>query len=138
MHEKTSSYQARREEQRDKFIRKLNAAMMPLVSGIGGNEGLHQIHEIIADLAGDLKAKFSAYTGEFEDVMPGIGDQFDAEKHESDDPMDEDGELANRYVMLTTMVGVKFRIPGQPMQILSKAKVRLWPQLDEMPLARPI
>jgi hypothetical protein len=128
--EKPGSYQARCNDQNDKHIRLLNAAMMPLIGGVGSNEGLNRIHKVIAEIAGDLNAKFSAYTGNFDAIMPGFGDRFEAEIHISEDPMDEDRDLSDRYVMLTTMVGVSFRIPGQ-LQTWSKAKVRLWPKSDE-------
>lgn len=130
MHERTGSYQARRKDQHDQHIRQLNAAMMPLIGGIGGNEVLHRIHVTIADIAGDLNAKFIAYTGTPEPIMPGTGDIFDPEIHISDDPLDEYRDLSHRHVMLTTMGGVRFHVPGQPVRTWSKAKVRLRPKSD--------
>ena len=105
--------------------------MMPLIGDIGGNELLDQFHKAIVDIAGDLNAKFFAYTGKFMPIRPGIEDQFDAEIHASDDPLDEYRDLSNRRVMLTTMEGVRVQIPGQPLRTWLKAKVRLWPKSNE-------
>jgi hypothetical protein len=132
MRENTGDYHRCHRVQRDMYIRRLNAAMMPLIGGMGGNEAINRIHMRIADIAGDLNAKFAAYTGTFEGIMPGIGDRFDARIHVSDDPLDEYKDLSGRLIMLTTMVGIKFHIPGKEWRYTSKAKVWLWPASDQL------
>jgi hypothetical protein len=138
MREGEGEYHKRRRDQRETHIRRLNAAVMPLIGGIGGNEGIHRIHMRIADIAGDLNAKFAAFTGTYEAIMPGIGDRFDPKYHVSDDPLDEFSDLSDRLILLTTMVGVQFRIPGKEWRICSRAKVRLWPNSDQAPAAPDI
>jgi hypothetical protein len=133
MREGTGEYQNRRRDQGERHIRQLNPVMMPLIGGIGGNEGLHRIHIRIADIAGDLNAKFWAYTGTYKEIMPGIGDRFDPKYHVSDDPLDEFKDLSDRLIMLITMVGVQFHIPGKEWRISSRAKVRLWPSSEQAP-----
>lgn len=131
MDEEPASYKERLKDQHQKHVTRLNAVMMPL---IGGNADFHKIHEKIAKIASDLNAKLSAYTGTYTEIMPRIGERMDPDMHESDDQEDKDKDNSDRYIQLTSMLGIKFQSPGRPCRICSPAKVRLWatsvPELD--------
>lgn len=113
------------------FVELLNRTMLPLV---GGGKDIQLRHEIIADFASELNLKVSAYRGTFEEIKPQITELFDFERHveENQAPGDSTGER----ILVTTMMGVRYKHPEKDWRICSSAKVKPWP-VRNAPLATP-
>ena len=110
--------------QTSKLQEKLESAMQPLG---GCFPEASSLHSKVADLAGVLKAELSAYTGTFEAIDPKMDDVFDPELHDLDsfDPAMEGLDASGQLIQWTTMIGIKFRLPGMPWRVCSRAIVQV-------------
>ena len=113
------------------FIELLNLTMLPLV---GGGKEVQKRHRRIADLASELNLKVSAYRGIFEEIRPQITEPFDCECHVEENS--EPGDLPGQSVLVTTMVGIRYKHPEKDWRMCSPAKVKICPAWDALPNPR--
>ncbi|CZR57992.1 uncharacterized protein PAC_07882 [Phialocephala subalpina] len=129
--ENAPRFSQRRKLLHDDFVKQLNGTMHSLV---GCNDETQRFHSEIARIAIDLNEKIFAYRaqGIHEPIVAKRGDLFDPEYHELDSPEMEGAafnqrDLKGKPILLTAIVGVKFKARGQERwEVCSPAKVRLW------------
>lgn len=109
--------------QQQKFVEKLNTAMLSLV---GGNNETQKQHQKIAKVATELKLIIAAYKGTFEPIKPQMNEVFKGLQNVSD-TVDPEGRL----VLVTTMIGIQYSLPGKPWRTCLQARVELWPKRQE-------
>lgn len=129
--ENAQHFTQRRTLRHDDFVKQLNSTMHSLV---GCNDETKRFHSDISRIAAGLNEKIFAYQvkGVHEPIIAKTGDAFDPEHHELDSP--ELGvaginqrDLKGKTILLTTIVGVKFKARGEEGWVVcSPAKVRLW------------
>jgi hypothetical protein len=119
-------------KRQEAFVEQLNITMKPI---LGGDSDLEKRHRVIAGLATDLNLKISAYSGEFKEIAPKLNEneKFDPNFHTPDNPELEDQDLSGQPILVTTMMGIKFRLPGRPWRTCSKARVQLVPCSTNIP-----
>jgi hypothetical protein len=127
--EKPKYLSERIHNQHQSFIERLNTAMMPLVSGDTEVQGHHKR---IATHARDLKLITSTYRGTFEAIRPNIRTPLDPTLHSLENPASDvdKEELAGQHVMVTTLPGIKFMLPGGEWRVCAEALVHLWPKCE--------
>jgi hypothetical protein len=106
--------------QQQMFIENLNASMLLLV---GGNKETQKQHQKIAKVATELKLIIAAYKGIFEPIQPQMNEVFKGLENVSD--MEDPEE---RPVLVTTMIGIRYSLPGKPWRTCLQARVDLWPE----------
>jgi hypothetical protein len=130
MKEKPEDFSERVRVRYETHLRELDEAMKWLV---GCRKEFHGFHQEITEIAGDLNAKIWAYLGEFEPIYPQTEVEFDPNLHLPDTQEYEPQDYTGRDIMMPTMIGIKYRLPGKEWRICSRAKVRMWP--DPVPSA---
>ena len=105
------------------FVKQLNCLMLPLV---GTDSVFAGFHKGIANLAADLNGKISSDTkGEFAEIRPMMGDLFDPHFHKLADREQDARDCAGQTILATTMVGIKYRLPGREWRVCSLAEVEV-------------
>ncbi|KUJ15476.1 uncharacterized protein LY89DRAFT_720013 [Mollisia scopiformis] len=122
------SFTERRKTRVDDFVKRLNGAMVAIV---GNNAEINSFHESIANIASTLNVNMSAYRGEYAPIYPQLSDAFDLNFHvldslELEGPGLNVKDLEGRPILLTMLMGVKFKGPGRDWVVCYRAKVRLW------------
>jgi hypothetical protein len=115
--------------QHQSFVELLNNAMMPLVSGDTEVQGHHKR---IAMHARDLKLITSTYRGTFEAIGPNFRTPFDPTLYSLENPTSDvdKGDLAGQPILVTTLPGIKFRLPGGEWRVCAEAFVHPWPKCE--------
>jgi hypothetical protein len=97
--------------------------MLPLV---GAGSVFDRFHKGIAKLAADLNGNISTDTkGEFGEIRPMMGDVFDPRFHRLADHEQDARNCAGQPILVTTMIGIKFRLPGREWRVCSPAEVEV-------------
>ena len=112
-------------KRRQAFVEKLNATMLPLV---GGNSDVQVRHQKIAKVAAELNLRTSAYRGMFEVVKPHMMEPFNPERHADENPGSDYPDLVGKPILVTTMMGVRFKRPEKGWRTCAHAKVKVWPE----------
>jgi hypothetical protein len=107
------------------FIEQLNATMLPLV---GGDSDVEVRHRALGKIALELNLKAFAYRGTFEEIKPQMLDSFNPERHTEENPGSDCSDFAGKPILMTTMVGVRFKHPEKGWRTCSHAKVKMWPE----------
>ncbi|PMD53750.1 uncharacterized protein K444DRAFT_146014 [Hyaloscypha bicolor E] len=128
-------FRDRLSERRRAFVALLNVTMLPLV---GGNTDVQARHRKMASVASELNLKVFAYKGTFEEIRPQMNEQFDPQRHAEDTLEPGFLDLAGQAILMTTMMGVRFRHPEKGWRTCSPAKVKVWSVNDALrdPYAR--
>jgi hypothetical protein len=109
---------------RQDFVEHLNLTMLPLV---GGDSNVQARHNKMASTASELNLKVFAYRGTFEEVNPQMHSLFESGCHVEENPEPSSLDKAGRAILLTTMMGVRFKHPEKGWRTCSPAKVKVWP-----------
>jgi hypothetical protein len=105
------------------FVQLLNNAMMAIV---GCDSVFDGFHRAIADLAIELNAHISTDTrGTFREIRPVAGDLFDPHFHRLENGEQDPGNCAGHPILVTTMVGIKYRLPVREWRVCSPAEVEI-------------
>ncbi|KAE8452471.1 hypothetical protein EG329_000373 [Mollisiaceae sp. DMI_Dod_QoI] len=125
--ENVREFSERRRLRYHSFIKQLNGTMHSL---IGGNSETHDLHVSIAGIVSDLNMRMFAYRGTYAPINPKIGELFDTRLHALDNPeLEGPGlnhrDLEEKPILMTMIVGVKFKPPGGDWIVCAPAKVRL-------------
>ena len=102
---------------------------MPLVSGDAEVQGHHKR---MATHARDLKLITSTYRGTFEAIRPNFRTPFDPTLYSLENPASDvdKGDLAGQPVLVTTLPGIKFKLPGGEWRVCAEALVHPWPKCE--------
>lgn len=96
---------------------------MPIV---GCDSVFDRFHRGIAELAIKLNAHISTDTrGAFQEIRPVLGDLFDPQFHGLDVQEQDPSSFAGQPILVTTMIGIKYRVPGRDWRVCSRAEVEL-------------
>jgi hypothetical protein len=127
--EKPKYLSERINNQHQAFIERFNTAMMPLVSGDAEVQGHHKR---MATHARDLKLITSTYRGTFEAIRPNFRTPFDPTLYSLENPASDvdKGDLAGQPVLVTTLPGIKFKLPGGEWRVCAEALVHPWPKCE--------
>ena len=125
MKERPEDFSERARIRYETQVRELHEAMKWLV---GCRKEFHGFHQQIVKIAEDLNSKIWTYLGEFEQIYPKTEYVFDPKLHVSDPQEHEPQDYTGKDIMMPTMIGIKFRLPGKEWRICSRAKVRMWPK----------
>jgi hypothetical protein len=120
-------FRDRMSRRRQAFVEHLNLTMLPLV---GGDSDVQARHKKIANIASELNLKVFAYKGTFEEVNPQMADKFDPECHVEENAEPSFPNLAGQSILVTTMLGVRFKHPEKGWRTCSPAKVKAWLRND--------
>ena len=106
------------------FVKQLNCLMLPLVGADSVFDGLHKG---ITSIAVDLNRNISTDAkGEFSEIKPIMGDIFDPDFHKWANREQDARDCAGQTILATTMMGVKFRLPGREWRVCSRAEVEIF------------
>ncbi|KAE9366136.1 hypothetical protein N431DRAFT_472691 [Stipitochalara longipes BDJ] len=122
-------FQDRQSRRVQDFIEHLNLTMLPLV---GGDNDVQARHKRMANIASELNLKVFAYRGTFEAVNPQMHALFDPECHAEENPEPGYPDLVGRCIIVTTVMGVRFKHPEKGWRTCSQARVELWPPEDAL------
>jgi len=117
-------FRERVSRRRQGFVEHLNFTMLSLV---GGNSDAQSRHRKIASIASELNLKVFAYRGIFEEIRPQMKEPFDAQRHAEENPEPDFPDLEGHAILVTTMMGVRFKHPEKDWRICFPAKVKMWP-----------
>jgi hypothetical protein len=109
---------------RQAFVEHLNLTMLPLA---GGDSNVQTRHNKMANVASELNLKVFAYRGTFEEVNPLMHSLFEPRCHVEENEEPSSLDMEGQAILLTTMVGVRFKHPEKGWRTCSPAKVKVWP-----------
>lgn len=105
-------------------MEEMNRIMLPLV---GADSAFNEFHSCFADLAVDLNANIGTEVrGEFQEINPAMGELFDPVAHKSASREGDDQDYSDQPILVTAMIGIKFRLPGKEWRVCVRAEVELW------------
>jgi len=90
------------------FVEHLNFTMLSLV---GGDSDAQARHRKIASIASELNIKVFAYRGTFEEISPQMKEPFNSQGNEEENPAPDFPDLEGQPVLVTMMMGVRFKHP---------------------------
>lgn len=82
---------------------------------VGADNDIYRLHQNIAGIATDLRAKIHAYAGTFEKILPIRGKLFNPNLHQLEQvrPEQNDQDATGRPILLTTIFGVRYKGIGK-------------------------